>query len=254
MFVWEALVTDLYVDTDKYGDQAASAVVEAFHAVIKDIVRTKQAESGDTWADFVFGSSYGLITAEDLQAAEAALVEEGHRFDWSAVVSVRERPDIYKPGPEGDEGGADFSFDHADAPRGEPDEAGRALRGVGDNVVKFAQNTVGIARYVRTSDRVLSYLSDGVPDDTIAIIDDSGGTLTAPILEGFKGVLCAGGSVRSHLGILTREYGIPCLMNAKITDIKEGDRVEFESSADAKTAEAYQKGLDASANIWVLKD
>ena len=57
-------------------------------------------------------------------------------------------------------------------------------------------------------------LTEGVPEDTIAVIDDSGGTLTAPILGDFTAVVCMGGTVRSHLGILTREYNVPCLMNA----------------------------------------
>ena len=101
--------------------------------------------------------------------------------------------------------------------------------------------------------RSLELLTNGVPDETIAIIDDSGGTLTAPILERFKGVICAGGTVRSHLGILTREYGIPCLMNAKISGIREGDRVEIESTASAKTAEAYQTGVEMTARVWRVK-
>jgi signal transduction protein with GAF and PtsI domain len=99
---------------------------------------------------------------------------------------------------------------------------------------------------------VLEFLTQGVPADMIAVIDDSGGTLTAPILEKFKGVICAGGTVRSHLGILTREYGIPCLMNAKISGIKEGDRVEIESTAPAKTTEAYQTGVEMTAKVWRL--
>ena len=57
-------------------------------------------------------------------------------------------------------------------------------------------------------------LTGGVPENTVAIIDDSGGTLTAPILGDFNAVVCMGGTVRSHLGILTREYNVPCLMNA----------------------------------------
>ena len=56
--------------------------------------------------------------------------------------------------------------------------------------------------------------------------------------------------MRSHLGILTREYGIPCLMNARITGIYEGDEVEIETTAPAKTAEAYQTGQDMPAYIW----
>ena len=93
---------------------------------------------------------------------------------------------------------------------------------------------------------------DGVPAGTIAVIDDSGGTLTAPILEHFSGVVCAGGTVRSHLGILTREYGIPCLMNAQISGILDGDTIELEVSAPAKTTEAYQKGIDMFARVWRL--
>ena len=81
---------------------------------------------------------------------------------------------------------------------------------------------------------------------------DSGGTLTAPILEQFKGVICAGGSTRSHLGILTREYGVPCLMNARISGIHHGDLVEMETSAPAKTAAAYQSGTEMTANVWRL--
>src|SRR3979490_2430504 len=95
-------------------------------------------------------------------------------------------------------------------------------------------------------------LTDGVAPDTIAIIDDSGGTLTAPILEHFKGVICAGGTTRSHLGILTREYGIPCLMNAKVSGIREGDRVELEVSGPAKTTEEYQRGVENTVRVWKL--
>ena len=95
-------------------------------------------------------------------------------------------------------------------------------------------------------------MRNGVPDHTIAIIDDSGGTLTAPVLERFAGVICAGGTVRSHLGILTREYGIPCLMNARISGIYEGDTVEMECTAPARTAESYQSGVEMTAKIWRL--
>ena len=96
-------------------------------------------------------------------------------------------------------------------------------------------------------------LSDGVPAGTVAIIDDSGGTLTAPILEQFAAVLCAGGTVRSHLGILTREYGIPCFMNAQLSGIRDGDTLELETSAPAKTTEAYQKGIAMIARVWRLQ-
>jgi hypothetical protein len=39
----------------------------------------------------------------------------------------------------------------------------------------------------------------------------------------------------------------PCVMNAKISGIRNGDTVEIESTATAKTAEAYQKGIEMTA-------
>lgn len=242
----------LFVDRDKYAAPNASVVVDAYHAAIHDLIRRKLDASGGDWASFVFDKSYDLITAAEFAAIEEKLLATGHRFDWSAMISVHERPEAYKPAAGLGEDLAAFSFEHPEAVVAPPDAQGREQRGIGDNVVKYAQNLVGVARYIRSSDRVLELLTSGVPADTIAVIDDSGGTLTAPILEQFKGVICAGGTVRSHLGILTREYGIPCLMNAKISGIREGDRVEIECTAPAKTAEAYQTGVEMTAKVWRL--
>jgi phosphohistidine swiveling domain-containing protein len=250
----EEAMAKLYVDSDKFGYQAASPTVEAFHSTIKDIVRTKLAKCGGDWDSFVFDKSYDLIAASDMRNVEKMLLDAGYKFDWSAAISPRERPDIYKPAAgTSDADLKTFSFEHADAKTASADKDGRELRGIGDNVAKFSKNTIGVAHYIRSPDQVLKYLTEGVPADAIAVIDDSGGTLTAPILEHFKGVICAGGSTRSHLGILTREYGVPCLMNAKISGIRNGDTVEIEVTAAAKTAEAYQKGVEMTANIWRLK-
>lgn len=243
----------LYGDRDKFGYQSASPVVEAYHASIRDMVRTAFARSGKTWQEFVFDDCEKIVTLDAMKGLEKTLVDLGYRFDWSAAISARERPEIYKPMVGvSDADMATFMFDHPQAPTPTTDTAGRTLCGIGDNVVCYPGNTIGRARYVRSPDQVLAYLNDGVPPDTIALIDDSGGTLTAPIIQQFKGVICAGGSTRSHLGILTREYGVPCLMNAKITGVHHGDLVELETSAPAKTAAAYQSGAEMTANIWRL--
>ncbi len=128
----------LYVDEDRYGASPNSVLVEAVRNACLDLVRSKLAESGDDWASFVFGSSERLITAVDFEAVERRILDSGYRFDWSAVISQRERPDAYKA-PEGM--GADvsgFSFEHPEAIVGEPDGQGREQRGIGDNVVKVA--------------------------------------------------------------------------------------------------------------------
>jgi phosphohistidine swiveling domain-containing protein len=245
-------VKKLYVDNDRYAHAPGSLLVEAVRSSVMDLVRRRFTESGVEWRDFVFDRSDEAITKQDFEKIEQAILETGYRFKWSAVISQSERPDAYlaNEGAGGDD--ADFSFDHSEAICGPPDAAGRALCGQGENVVRHARNSIGVARYVRSSAKVLQYMKNGVPAESIAIIDDSGGTLTAPILERFSAVVCAGGTIRSHLGILSREYGIPCLMNAKLRGIRDGDRIEIESGAEATTADSYFTGEAKIARIWKL--
>jgi phosphohistidine swiveling domain-containing protein len=240
----------LPIDAARFAQPPASPLVEATLDLVKQAVRKRLAESGIGWEEFAMGGSDRLVTAEDMIGVEAAILASGHRFDWSASISAAERPEAHKPADGVSNDGVGFS--HPDAPSAEADAQGRALRGVGDNVVRHKADAVGTALYVRSNERVLDLLTNGVPPGTIAIIDDSGGTLTAPIIDQFAGVICAGGTVRSHLGILTREYNIPCVMNAKVSGIREGDRVVIEATADAKTTEDYQQGVERTARVWVL--
>jgi phosphohistidine swiveling domain-containing protein len=245
-------VAKLPIDGARFVQPPASPLVEATLDLVKQTVRRRFAESGASWEEFALGSSDSLVTADDMKAVEAAILASGHRFDWSASISATERPEAHKPAEGVSDDGTGFA--HPDAPSGEPDAQGRALRGVGDNVVRHKSDVTGTALYVRSNERVLDLLTNGVPPGTIAIIDDSGGTLTAPIIDQFAGVICAGGTVRSHLGILTREYNIPCVMNAKVAGIREGDRVIIEATADAKTTEDYQQGIERIARVWIMAE
>ena len=228
-------------DSDKYGAVEATGSAKLFHTAIRALVKRRLAESGGDWNSFVFDRSYDMVSAKDFEAIEAEILATGYRFDISAVISATEAPEKYKA-PIAD----------AESVSSNVAENGRLLVGQGDNVVRYPENVRGIARLVRTTEDVMDLMVNGVPPDTIAVIDDSGGTLTAPILEGFKGVVCMGGTVRSHLGILSREYGIPCLMNSKIGGVKTGDRLELNVSAAIRTAQDYQKGIEKSAEIWKL--
>jgi phosphohistidine swiveling domain-containing protein len=240
-------MTTLPIDHLRWGREPDSPLVAAVHAMLHDLLRQHLAASGLDWNGFVAGPIHTAIGAEDLKAIDAAILACGHRYRFSATISAQERPDAY--------GGLDAlgqGFDHPDAPRGEPDASGRCHVGIGDNVVARAENLAGVARYVRSAADVIGYMEKGVPPGSIAIIDDSGGTLTAPILDRFAGLLCAGGTVRSHLGILARELGIPCLMNVRLAGVAEGDRIEIETSAPARSAESYLTGTAMPARVWRL--
>jgi phosphohistidine swiveling domain-containing protein len=247
------MMMKLYGENDKFSTGHTSATVEAFHNAIREIIRNKLTQAGGHWESFVFGKSLDLITADDFRGVEKMMLDAGHKFDWSAAISPSERPDIYKQADGiGEDDLVDFSFEHPEAIVAGADGEDREQRGQGDNVAQYPELCVGTARYIRSPSQVLKYLQEGVPANTIAVIDDSGGTLTAPILERFKGVICAGGSTRSHLGILTREYGVPCLMNAKVSGIKQNDTLVLEVTAKPKTADDYQSNRDVIARVWRL--
>lgn len=238
----------LYTDEDRYAARPQAVVVDATNEAVRDLVRGCLEELDGNFSEVVFGQLEELLTEEKICGVEQLILASGHRFAWSSALSVRDRPDIYESDSGADE--PDFSFEHPDAPVFDPQDGGRQQRGSGDNVSRTKSNVTGRALYVRTSEKVLELMKGGVPPNTVAIIDDSGGTLTAPILEQFAGVICAGGTIRSHLGILTREYGIPCLMNARISGIRNGDVVELETSAPARTAESYAEGREMPAKVW----
>lgn len=226
----------------KWGGSEVTPTARFFHERIRALVAERRRAIGGEWKSTVFARCEELLSAADLEAIERELLASGHRFEYSATISIRESPEKYRP--RGASGAAEAAA---------ADERGRIEVGTGDNLVTRAENLRGVARFVSTLDQVTEMLVDGVPPETIAVIDDSGGTLTAPILEGFAGVLCLGGTVRSHLGILTREYGIPCLMNCKIgPGLADGHRVEVEFTAPAVAAEDYESGKAVRARIWKL--
>jgi PEP-utilizing family enzyme len=218
---------------DKWARESGTPIVEHFHTRIRKIVAERFAASGKTWEECVHDPAFAL-TREDFEQVEADVLATGYLFEMSAVVSVTEAPEKYKPvaGP-------------ADTGEHETDEEGRPVVGSGDNVFRAKADVTGTARFVGNVETVMEMLTGGVPDGTIAIIDDSGGTLTAPILGDFTGVVCMGGTIRSHLGILTREYGVPCLMAATLDGLKEGDQVLVEYSKPA--ADAYADAETAAA-------
>jgi PEP-utilising enzyme, mobile domain len=218
---------------DKWPRPSATPTVEAFHSAIRALVAERFMASGKPWEECVHDPVFEL-TREDFERVEADLLATGYRFEMSATVSIQEEPEKYKPvsGPVAT--GA-----------GETDEEGRPVLGKGDNVFRAKADVPGVARFISTVETVLELLTDGVPENTIAVIDDSGGTLTAPILGNFTGVLCMGGTIRSHLGILTREYGVPCLMAVELDGLADGDEIVVEYSKPA--ADAYADAASATA-------
>jgi phosphohistidine swiveling domain-containing protein len=184
------------------------------------------------WHEVVNSRTMELLSAEDGQKiAEDVWTQfqmtEGRKYYAGCEVAVKEQPDKYVL--RSDAMAAMESV--AVLPEGAIADGDNAFR------AEDIEGTVLVVREVSEVDRLMR---EGVPEGTIGVIDDAGGTMTAPILEEFEGVLCLAGTVRSHLAIISREFGVPVLMGVRMArPLKTGERIRVQYSADPQNVDAY---------------
>lgn len=64
---------------------------------------------------------------------------------------------------------------------------------------------------VESPDDVLDLMDSGA-EGVVALVRDAGATFLAPIYHELTAVICASGTPRSHIGIVSREFQVPCIM------------------------------------------
>jgi signal transduction protein with GAF and PtsI domain len=103
--------------------------------------------------------------------------------------------------------------------------------GVGTRVFE-ATAVSGSWRRLLSPDDVLE-LMDTTATGVVACVADAGATFLAPIFDELVAVVCMSGTPLSHIGIVSREYQVPCVMAATLTsEPADGDRVEVDCSTD----------------------
>jgi hypothetical protein len=104
---------------------------------------------------------------------------------------------------------------------------------VGTGTRVFAADPVrGTWRRLASPDDVLDLMDNGA-DGLVACVADAGATFLAPIFDELTAVVCLSGTPQSHIGIVSREYRIPCVMSAVLREEPaDGDPVEVDCSAD----------------------
>jgi phosphoenolpyruvate-protein kinase (PTS system EI component) len=101
------------------------------------------------------------------------------------------------------------------------------LVGTGINVFTSDVRAVGRIRFLDSPDEVLEFI-DG-PDVEETVVISRGGTTTfmsPALMAGVAGLITLQGAPESHLGILSREFGIPCVMSTSFTEGVETERGE----------------------------
>jgi signal transduction protein with GAF and PtsI domain len=81
-------------------------------------------------------------------------------------------------------------------------------------------------------DDVLELMDDSA-DGVVACVTDAGATFLAPIFDELTAVVCLSGTPVSHIGIVSREYQVPCIMGTTLDDTPaDGERVEVDCTGD----------------------
>jgi signal transduction protein with GAF and PtsI domain len=69
----------------------------------------------------------------------------------------------------------------------------------------------GCFRAVEAPEDVLALMDEGA-EGVVALVRDAGATFLAPVYHELTAVLCTSGTPRSHIGIVSREFQVPCVM------------------------------------------
>lgn len=90
----------------------------------------------------------------------------------------------------------------------------------------------GAWRMLQSPDDVLALL-DTTAAGIVACVGDAGATFLAPLFGELAAVVCLSGTPLSHIGIVSREYRVPCVMGAELTDPPaDGTPVEVDCSGE----------------------
>jgi signal transduction protein with GAF and PtsI domain len=90
----------------------------------------------------------------------------------------------------------------------------------------------GAWRRLTSPDDVLE-LMDSSAEGVVACVADAGATFLAPIFDELAAVVCLSGTPRSHIGIVSREYQVPCVMAATLSsEPATGAVVEVDCSSE----------------------
>lgn len=99
---------------------------------------------------------------------------------------------------------------------------------LGTGTTVFAAAPVrGVWRMLKAPDDVLALMDTGA-EGVIAGVRDAGATFLAPIFDELTAVVCMSGTPSSHIGIVSREYQVACVMATVFSGALPADGTEVE--------------------------
>lgn len=110
----------------------------------------------------------------------------------------------------------------------------------GYNSFETSKTVSGVVKYLESPQDVLALIQSGKLAEHILLVRGGTATFLAPALSvDATGVITMSGAPESHLGILSREFQIPCVMTVYLTDsesryvVGSSDEAHFAEIAEA---------------------
>jgi phosphoenolpyruvate-protein kinase (PTS system EI component) len=93
------------------------------------------------------------------------------------------------------------------------------LVGTGTNVFTSDDQVIGKIRFLDSPEEVLEFIDGDDVEESIVISRGGTTTFMSPaLMSGVAGLITLQGAPESHLGILSREFSIPCVMSTSFTE------------------------------------
>lgn len=116
------------------------------------------------------------------------------------------------------------------------------MRELGRGVKVFDSKPVsGTLRWMEGADDVLALMDVGA-EGVVAGVRDAGATFLAPLYHQLAAIVCTAGTVRSHIGIVSREFQVPCSMGTAFGGSEPGDGTDVELDCSGEDAAAVLRG------------
>lgn len=96
----------------------------------------------------------------------------------------------------------------------------------------------GVVRRAADVQEVLALMKEPDLSETILLAESATATAIVPLLSRVRGLVCTSGGITSHLAIVSREFGLSCVMAAPVDDAAalEGVRVVVDADGTVRRA------------------
>lgn len=110
---------------------------------------------------------------------------------------------------------------------------------IGTGQVVSGKGAEGVLHTADKIEEVLSLMKRPDLDQVILLTESAAATAVVPLLAKVRGIVCRSGGMTSHLAIVSREFGLPCIVGAELDDpaAADGKRVQLMEDGSIRLTE-----------------